>query len=224
MKRILSMVLLLMTITAHAQNKYCCSYEEFVNNQWESLNYIEANTHSKSHQLWWGGNDYKFTTGDNATDKILKKQAFAVMIGDTLYLNCRNLRFDGANFGNGYTKAKRIGKRSLLIVNRINGKNVNSSVNTASFFFGIIGGAIAASDVMKTQVCYVISSGAGSNGKIGIRMIDDNLMDQMLADHNELRYKYYDERDGEKRMLAKHIIPILEEAGLFNQASSNSQQ
>ena len=111
-----------------------------------------------------------------------------------------------------------------MIVNRLNGENVNSSINTASYFLGIIGGAIAASDVMKTQVCYVISSGAGSNGKIGIRMIDDNLMDQMLADHNELRYKYYDERDGEKRMLAKHIIPILEEAGLFNQASSNSQQ
>ena len=38
---------------------------------------------------------------------------------DTLFVNCRNLRYDKVRFGNGYTKAKRIGNRSLLFVNRL---------------------------------------------------------------------------------------------------------
>ena len=141
------------------------------------------------------------------------------MRGDTLYVNCRNLRYENTCFGNGYTKAMRIGQRSLLFVNKIIGSEASSDVMRSQFLFGVIGSMITASEQMDQQVCYVISFGANSNGEIGIRLIDDRLVEQMINDarHNDLYDEFYAERDPEKRLLAKHVIPILEKAGLFSQ-------
>ena len=41
---------------------------------------------------------------------------------DTIYVNCRNLRFENTGFGNGYTKGYRYDGDKLCIVNKIIGK------------------------------------------------------------------------------------------------------
>ena len=213
----LSIVLLLVSLTITAQKRFCRTYEDFIDNKWEELDSIHIKTHSKSHQMWWGGSDFAFTTGNKATDKLLKKEAFAITIDDTLYVNCRDLRFDGTRFGNGYVKARRIGQRSLLIVNKIIGKKAAESEFVSAYMFGAIGGAISASNHMKRQVCYIISHGINENGVIDLRLINDKLMENMLKKDTDLCNKYYSEKDDKKRMKANHIVPILEQAGLFNQ-------
>ena len=208
----------ILTATAvSGQCYYCNSYEDFLNGRWEPLDTVYCDSHSKSHQMWWGGNDYKLTTDNEALDKKLKKDAFIVMQADTMYINCRNLRYEKTRFGSGYTRAMRIGERSLLFVNRIIGRDAASSQAMAGFMFGAIGGMIAANKQIKQQVCYVISGGADEKGLINIRLIDDALMDQMIIKHDDLHDEYYAEEDTKKRLLATHIVPILEKAGLFNQ-------
>ena len=140
------------------------------------------------------------------------------MQADTIYVNCCNLQYEKARFGSGYTKALRIGQRSLLFVNRMIGSNAQSSFAMSGFMFGALGGALAASQQVKQQVCYVISYGADSDGRIAIRLIDDGLMDQMIINRDDLHDEYYTEKNSNKRLLASHVVPILEKAGLFNQA------
>ena len=111
-----------------AQNKYCKSYEDFKADQWTEIDTVYLDGHSKSHQLWMGGNDYKLTTGDKAQDEIIKKEAFAVICKDTIYVNCRNLRFENTGFGNGYTKGYRYDGDKLCIVNKIIGKAVANKI------------------------------------------------------------------------------------------------
>ena len=218
-KNLITFLLTIISITANAQCKYCNTYEDFLADRWQELDTIYCDSHSKTRQLWWGGNDYKLTTGEKAIDKILKKKAFAVMRDDTLYVNCRNLRYENTRFGNGYTKAMRIGQRSLLFVNKIIGSEAQGNVMRSQFLFGVIGSMITASEQMEQQVCYVISFGANNNGEISIRLIDDRLVEQMITDahHYDLYDEFYAEKDPEKRLLAKHVIPILEKAGLFSQ-------
>ena len=84
--------------------------------------------------------------------------------------------------------------------------------------FGAIGGGISISKQVGQQVCYVISTGADSDGLITIRLIDDGLMDQIIADRDDLQEEYYSEKKRAKRRLATRVIPILEKAGLFEQA------
>ena len=221
-KFIITALLAIFCLAVNGQCQYCNSYEDFLEGRWEKLDTVYSNSHSKSRQLWWGGNDFTLTTGDKVTDNILKKSAFVVMQADTLYINCRNLRYKKTRFGNGYTKAMRIGQRSLLFVNRTIGRDAQTSQAMAGFMFGAIGGAIAASSQMKQQVCYVISYGADSKGRIAIRLIDDSLMDEMIANRDDLHDEYYAEEKLSKRLLATHVIPILEKAGLFQQSSQKN--
>ena len=79
MRTIILGVLLLMTINVSGQCCYCNTYEDFLEGQWEKLDTVYCNSHSKSRQLWWGGNDFTLTTGDAATDRILKRDAFVVI-------------------------------------------------------------------------------------------------------------------------------------------------
>ena len=89
--------------------------------------------------------------------------------------------------------------------------------------FGAIGGAISASNHMKRQVCYLISHGSNEKGVIDLRLINDRLMEKMLKKDTALCNKYYSEEKDNKRMLASHIIPILEEAGLFDQKHDSQE-
>lgn len=213
-----AMMLLTMVTAVNGQCRYCNTHEDFLEGRWTELDTVYCETFSKSQQMWWGCNDYAFTTGDKDTDKILKKKAFVVMKDDTLYVNCRNLRYDKDRFGSGYTKAKRIGQRSLLFVNRAIGSDIRENHMLAAFMFGAIGSAIDSHSQMKHQVCYVISWGADEKGRISIRMINDDLMEQMIGYHNSLNDEYFSEKDASKRVLAEHVIPILEKAGLFGQS------
>jgi hypothetical protein len=218
-KAIITIFLAIAAITtSNAQCQYCNTYEDFLAGRWQQLDTIYCDSHSKTRQIFWGGNDYTLSTGDKAIDKILKKDAFVVRQADTLYVNCRNLQYEKTRFGNGYTKAMRIGQRSLLFVNRIIGIDARNSATMSGLMFGALGGAITASQQVKQQVCYVISYGADNEGRIAIRLIDDGLMDQMIANRDDLHDEYYAEENTTKRLLAKHIIPILEKAGLFEQA------
>ena len=196
-KRLYFVVAALFVVMASSgQCRFCYSYEDFVEDRWEPLDTVFLVQHSKNHQVWWGGNDFTLSTGDSKTDKILKKEAFAVMQADTMYVNCRSLRFEKTRFGNGYAKAMRIGNRSILFVNKLIGKDAMASQQMSALMFGAIGGA-------------------DEKGHISIRLIDDALMEQMVEGHDELRDDYYSETDEKERRMATHIVPILEKAGLF---------
>ena len=95
-------------------------------------------------------------------------------------MNCRNLRYEKTQFGNGFVPCRRIGQRSILFVNRLIGKKEQSKAAMAGMMFGAIGGAIAASTNVKKRVCYVISDGANEKGRINIRLVDDKLIEKML--------------------------------------------
>ena len=216
-KLIVTIIMTIVAISGDAQNRYCNTYEDFLEGKWQQLDTINCKSHSKSRQVWWGGSDYTLTTGDKELDNVLKKKAFAVMIADTLYLNCRNLRYEKTSFGGGYSRARRMGENSLLLVHRVIGKSAQKDEVLSSLVFGVVGEAITSNKQVKQQVCYVISNGANEKGRINIQMINDSLMNQMVQNREDLRKEYYAEENKSKRLLATHIVPILEKAGLFEQ-------
>lgn len=207
----------------NAQCRFCRTYEDFHNDRWEKLDTIIIEQHSKTRQLWWGGNDFTLTCGDKTLDKVLQKEAFVVMHNDTMYVNCRNLRYEKTRFGGGFTKAMRIGDQSILFVNRMIGRDAMTRQLSNAYFFGTVGSILTARQLMKHQVCYVISWGADEKGKIAIRMIDDTLICQMLEKHYDLIQEYKSEKAPGKRILASHVLPILIKAGLIKDVSIDEE-
>ena len=212
------------TTIGKAQTKYCLTYQDFCNNKWESLDTLYITQRSENKKMWRGGNDYTLSCGYKETDKLLKNEALVVMQGDSLYVNNKNLCYQGLYFGKGYTRAKRIGNRSLLLVNRLLDKESAEGASSVGFMFGAAGGFVAGVNVvkksMKQQVCYIISKGANVKGKIEIRLIDDDLISQMLKDQGPLLRDYYEEEDHALRILAERVLPILEKSGLMKKGDA----
>lgn len=213
-----SVVLFLNANSISAQCAYCNTYEDFMNDKWIPLDTLINEKPSNNPKSLWNGNRYTFTTGNKASDKILKKKAFVVKKNDTLYVNCRKLIYSDVHFGNGYTPTKRIGKHSMLFVNKKNLGKIKGEIVAMGIMFGAVGGAaIAAATSSKPvrQVCYVISSGENRNGFINARMLNDEMMDIFMADREDLKNEFYSEKNKSKRLLASYVIPILEKAGLL---------
>lgn len=218
-RKLFLLFFLCFTTIVKAQTRYCLTYQDFCNNKWESLDTLYVTQRSTSQKVWWGGNDYTLSCGNKVTDKLLKNEAFVVTQGDSLYVNCRNLCYKDMPLGKGYTKAKRIGYRSLLFVNRLADTESAQDAEAVGFMFGAIGGAIAGTSAakksMKQKVCYIISKGANAKGKIVIRLLNDDLINQMLKDQGSLLREYYEEDDYTLRILAERVLPILEKSGLM---------
>ena len=217
-------LLMLTSVSLKAQCRYCNTYEDYVAGRWQPLDAVSVDSYSKSHKFWWGGSDYVMKTGDKVIDKMLKKEAFAVMQADTIYVNCRNLRFEMARFGNGYSRAIRMGQNDLLFVNRKIGRKESMKAGASAGLFGAVGGAIAGgiaggmitSDMLKDLVCYVVSSGTDKKGHIILQLIDDEEMNEIIKDRDDLHQLYWSETDKSKRKAASHVLPILEKAGLIH--------
>ena len=96
-----------LTVMAQAQvAKYCMTYADFVAGKWNSVD--ELTKGRQACQIKTDNKQVRFKTGDKAADKMLKKEAFAVMYGDQLFVNCRNLRCNEICLDVfGYTQAGR---------------------------------------------------------------------------------------------------------------------
>lgn len=211
---IISMLLSLVTV-CKAQNRYCMTYEDFVKGNWVTVDTFSVIKRTKTEKFMSGGNDYRIVSKEKDINKAIKN-AFVIAQGDSMFVNCRHLRYQKTKFGRGYAKAWKIGTRSVLFVNMLIGKEVREEQMTVGFMFGLIGSMAVATKARKNQVCYVISDGADEKGKIQIRLLDDDLIKQMLDEQApSLLKEFYAESDDKKRIGAEHVMPILMKSGLI---------
>ena len=205
-------VMCLMALGTSAQEKYCTSYNDFKANNWVEIdNPLQSKARTQNQKFWNGGNDFQFTTGDKQMDKTLKNNALVVMMGDTMFVNCKNLEYKKRLFGKGYAKACRFDGNKILIVN-----NPPADVSIG-IMFGLIGAAIAESNRLEKQMCYVLHSDPLPGKKrFPLVLIDDTFMEDLLNNYNapELLEKY-NQAPKNKRNYANNVLPILEELKLI---------
>ena len=216
--------LLACALGMHAKCGYCKTFEELLAGRWEPLDTVYGEMHSKSRQFWIGGNDFTLSTGDKLLDNKLKKEAFAVMQGEKLYVNSRKLRYQKTRFTNGFTRAMRIGTDTLLFCNQSIGAAAEGRQAIARSMFGAVGGALVAANSINRRVCYIICGKTDAKGRMEVEMFGDSLMERFLKGRDELREEYYAEPEEAQRILAKHIVPILREAGLFGRVRKKTPE
>lgn len=114
---VLSMMICL-AVAAQAQvAKYCMNYSDFVSGNWKSVDELTQGNIKQACQLKSGDKYYYFRTGDKNADRVLKKEAFAIMYGDQLFVNCRNLRYNDCPLDvSSYTHAVRFDKDKLCVL------------------------------------------------------------------------------------------------------------
>ena len=94
-----------------------------------------------------------------------------------------------------------------------------SSGITSALAPGVIASAIAGTGLtevqLANQVCYLVDSEAGSNGKTKITQIGDQVISALLADRKDLLEKYNAAGDKRTRQSALNVLSVLRAAGLL---------
>ena len=218
----LTLIVLPVVYNVCARSMYCLTYDDFMADKWIEIPEVTLDARTEGTKFWWGGSDYNLEAGDEGIDKILKKKAFAVMKDSTLLINTRNLMFEGARMGNGYTEAKYIGKGKLFFTNNSIDRGGHSS--NAAFAGALVGGVVVGiaagaavhANQMRNVSCYTVSHGSYDNkGHINVRLVNDTQMRIWLINNQKLYDLYMSEKKENKRLRASHIVPILEKAGIL---------
>ena len=214
MKLVIFFILVVSSLQADAQSRYCYSYEDYKSDNWIELPSIEFKHYSNSKELWTKKHEYYFTTGDKKTDKKLKNEAFIVQKGDSMFVNLSQMRCENVLFGKGFAYGMPlIGKKILFISNRVDMKAASRQTNTY-MAFGLMGAMIAKSSNIKVKACYILDT--NPNGQYtDVLLIDDDVMRKLLADDKDLLNRYFKVADQNERETPSNILPLLREKGLI---------
>lgn len=228
-KVLVSALLCIVSMGAFAEvAKYCMSYEDFVAGNWKSVDELTAGRTQQVCQMKTGDHCVYFKTGDKESDQVLKKEAFAVMYGKQLFVNCRNLRYNDVGLETSkYVQAVRYGKNKLCIMSyRTDGLTALASLGTLVagivvddkvLGLGLLGASIGcdiANNKLSDLACFLVDSGANEKGKTAITRINDDYMEKLLANDSKLLNRYKAVNTKHSRQSAANILPILMEKGL----------
>lgn len=216
--------------------KYCMSYEDFVANNWKSVDELTAGRTKQVCQIKSGDHGvFYFKTGDKQSDQVLKKEAFAVMYGQQLFVNCRNLRNNsGAGLETSkYVQAVRYDKNKLcLLAFRTDGVTAVAAFGAAAA--GLFAGNTAArlgftsssialgiaNESLSNLKCYVVDGSVNEKSKTTVTRINDEFMAELLADDAPLLERYNAIKAKHNRQSAANILPILMEKGLVESVNN----
>lgn len=237
MKRFFLMLLCCVALTGRAQQevKYCMTYEDFYADNWRPIEELTGGRSKKDCEIKFTNDMFQFKTGDKEADKIVKKQVLAIMFGDQLFVNCRNLKSNDITLDvTDYGKAFRFdGNKICLLGYKANtaavlasiGADVASiAVNSRWLSTALLTGSttlLLDKKLWHRYACFLLDSEADEKGKIYIKSINDQMMQELLADRPDLLEKYMSETSKSKRQKASNIIPILVEKGYIEPIPDN---
>ena len=104
MRKIVSLFLFVsLALALKAQDKIYDSYDNLLADKGDIVTTLHKVRRSVNQLYLSGGADYEIYSIDNKQlTKYLKKRCYAVRLNDTLYVNCRNIRYKKYRFGSWY--------------------------------------------------------------------------------------------------------------------------
>ena len=222
-------VFCMMSWMAQAQvAKYCMSYSDFVAGNWQSVDELTEGHTKQAVQIKNDDHCVYFKTGYKEADRLLKKEAFAVMYGKQLFVNCRNLRYNGSGLETSqYVQAVRYDNDKICImahstdaltaIAEIGTGVAGVLVDNTAVKLGLIGGSVGfgiANESLSKLKCYLIDSETDEKGRSAIKRINDAFMENLLVDDEALLEKYKAIKSKSNRQSAANVLPILMEKGL----------
>lgn len=223
MKKILAIICVtLLGISAQAQVKYCMTFADFVADQWEQADGASVEPISAAKRRLIQSSDFHIVSSDKKLSDMLNKKAYAVMDGQTLYVNCRHYRYQGIQFGPGYAYGFRYDGDKICIVNRKIGKGELMAVGaigavTPGVATSAAVGAVEQEVLMANKVCYLVDSEPNKKGITKIQYINEKFINDVLGDNEELKNQYNAAGGKQSRQSAVNTLQTLRAAGLIKQ-------
>ena len=216
-KKTLLGLFLLVSLQTMAQSRYCTSFDDYLEGNWTELPTLAVSINSKSEKKKKeeAALDYTFTTNDKAIDKKLKKEAFIIQCGDSMFISLRNLRHENSQFANNFARAYPLPDNKILFTSRRAFKSKNMLYASFGAAGAVVGGVPVNLKIdQKTPHCFIVEN-IDLGSYIPTKIIDDDLITKVLKNHDDLIDEYFSEEKKKKRETSEHILPLLKRAGII---------
>ena len=206
MKRIIYLFcFFFIALTVSAQDKLYANYEDMIADRGDVATTI-AKIKRKINQIYLsGGADYEiYSTSNKEMTKYLKKRCYAVKLNDTLYVNCRQLKYKKYRFGNWYSVGEFV-KGNVFFRAQPLGQIATSTLlpKEHSKLGGSVGDAINASGLVSDRVYYMINPETGNADFVG-----KEKMTELLKDYPNLLEDFSKEESESADVIGKYLSMI----------------
>lgn len=230
-KRIVMMVLVLVSLTSQAQTKFCKSYADYKAGQWKPYEELIPGKEPDSIRVKYDGQDFTLKTSDKEVNKAIKHDVFMMQIDKQLFINQRPLRDEDGGIlpVNNFLRALPYQGDKLLVVSyKVTMGDVLDLVNigldiallaTGHTTWGSIFLAtdllLTNDDLMEHHVLYLVDKEPNAKGKYIMTRLNDEFMEKLLRDDPVTFEQYYGRGSKAQRQSASNILPILVKKGLI---------
>ena len=230
-KRIVMMVLVLVSLTSQAQTKFCKSYADYKADQWKPYEELIPGKEPDSIRVKYDGQDFTLKTSDKEVNKAIKHDVFMMQIDKQLFINQRPLRDEDGGIlpVNNFLRALPYQGDKLLVVSyKVTMGDVLDLVNigldiallaTGHTTWGSIFLAtdllLTNDDLMEHHVLYLVDKEPNAKGKYIMTRLNDEFMEKLLRDDPVTFEQYYSRGSKAQRQSASNILPILVKKGLI---------
>ena len=230
-KRIVMMVLVLVSLTSQAQTKFCKSYADYKAGQWKPYEELIPGKEPDSIRVKYDGQDFTLKTSDKEVNKAIKHDVFMMQIDKQMFINQRPLRDEDGGIlpVNNFLRALPYQGDKLLVVSyKVTMGDVLDLVNigldiallaTGHTTWGSIFLAtdllLTNDDLMEHHVLYLVDKEPNAKGKYIMTRLNDEFMEKLLRDDPVTFEQYYGRGSKAQRQSASNILPILVKKGLI---------
>ncbi len=148
----------------------------------------------------WGVNDFKISSDVKALRKVLKNEAWGVVVNDSLFLNCRRL-----NVGHFYTFAEEINGEIFFLGGTTDEERYRQT-SLLSATTGAVGAAMANAFLAVPRYWYVLNVESAK-----MEPLSDERMLIMLEEFPDLAEKYNKEPHKQGMITLKRYVTALRE-------------
>ena len=169
----------------NAQCKYASNFSDLVNCNWIEIDNVSFENRSATDNMRTGGADLNLITNDDNTDKQIKQNARFIICGDSLFVNCKSLKYQNNILGNGFARAYRLENGDVCFVANKVEQTTPKRTTGSGFTFRVGDGEVSSLDNNEKQACYIIS-----NDDTKVSCINRKYMKELLKNNIELSNEY----------------------------------
>ncbi len=203
-RTVLVLVCILLSCQAYCQDMVYSNLQELLSGSGDTVTTLAKEKRTLSQIYMSGGADYHiYSTDNDSFTKYLKKRSYAVRCQDTLYVNCKQVRYKKYRFGNWFAKAAKVNGHVFFVAQPL-GQIASSSLVSKDVprLQGTVGDAINASGLVYDRVVYEIFPDGN------VDFVGRDRMKQILASHTELLDEFLAQDSESADVVMKYLMSV----------------
>ncbi len=203
-RTVLILISIFLSCRVYCQDMVYSDLQELLSGNGDTVTTLAKERRTLSQIYMSGGADYHiYSTDNDSFTKYLKKRSFAVRCQDTLYVNCKQVRYKKYRFGNWFAKAAMVNGHVFFVAQPL-GQIASSSLVSKDVprLQGTVGDAINASGLVYDRVVYEIFPDGN------VDFVGRDRMKQILASHTALLDDFLAQNSESADVVMKYLMSV----------------